>query len=236
MANDTGEKALQIWVGYVARTFQNILIAKIPNDLLKATEHSYDDWGARRILGHFREDFVAALDRKDYCSGTFDRELMEIYRLSIQESEDELSLLLNGKRLDIFSAFIDRSIHAPARSVAGYDRLMRCFETIYGLRAMKYQRAMVHDLLGRYKAWYAIYVSTRESAYYPERWPAQLCRDAVEHFNLALSLLPELRSPGEKKERLVRILSMRDPYPAERLRRRLVAQKDTIREGGSCSL
>ena len=161
--------------------------------------------------------------------------MIEIYRLYIQEYEDELSLLLDGKRLNIFSTFIDRNIHVPARSIAGYDRLMRCFETIYDLQPIQYRRATIHDLLGRYKAWYAIYVSAREGAHYPGHWPDRLCRDAVEHFDLALSLLPELQSPDERMERLVGMLSMQSPYPAERLKRRLVTQLDTIRENGVCS-
>ena len=231
----TGEEALHLWVGYVARTFQNILMTKIPNDLLKTDEHGYD-WGARRILARFRPDFTAALEREDYCNGgTFDRDLMEIYRLSIQESEDELSLLFDRKKLDIFSAFSDRSIHVPARHIAGYDRFTDCFGMIYGLEHVENQRAEIHDLLGRYKTWHAIYVLARgENTYYPEHWPVRLCQDAIEHFDLALSLLSKIQFPDERKKRLVGMLSMESSYSAARLKQRLTSQLYTLHESDGC--
>lgn len=239
-ADDAGEKALHVWTGYVARTFQNVLIAKIPNDLLKATMQHYD-WSARRILGHFRGDFIAALDRGDYCVGASNRELMKIYRLSIQESEDELAVLLDGDRYGLFSAFTDRSIHGLAKVLDGYERFKPCFKAVYASeKVVDSRHAGILESLGRYKMQHASYVMRRESALHPERRPAWLCDEAVAHFESALRLLPgrseaEALRPRTRMAGLVGSLSMEGPYPEEALRRRLVAWLDVIRASGGCS-
>ena len=247
-ADDAGEEALHIWTGYVARTFQNVLIAKIPNDLLKATMQHYD-WSARRILGRFREDFIAALDRGDYCVGASNRELMKIYRLSIQESEDELAVLLDGDRHGLLSAFVDRSIHGLAEALDGYERFKPCFKAVYASekvvdyaseKVVDSRHAGILESLGRYKMQHASYVMRRESALHPERRPARLCDEAVAHFELALRLLPgrseaEALRPRTRMAGLVGSLSMESPYPEEALRRRLAARLDVIRASGGCS-
>lgn len=238
--DDAGEKALHVWTGYVARTFQNVLIAKIPNDLLKATMQHYD-WSARRILGRFRGDFIAALDREDYCVGTSNRELMKIYRLSIQESEDELAVLLDGDRYGLLSAFSDRSVHGLAEALDGYERFKLCFKAVYASeKVVDYRHARILESLGRYKMQYASYVMRRESALHPERRPAWLCGEAVAHFESALRLLPgrseaEALRPRTRMAGLVGSLSMEGPYPEEALRRRLVARLDVILASGGCS-
>ena len=240
----TEGKALRIWTGYVARTFQNFLITKIPNDLLKVTMLRYD-WEARRILEHFRGDFIAVLDREDsssYCDGTFNLGLMGIYRLSIQESEDEMTVLLDGDRYGLLSAFADRSIHIPAKVLDGYERFKFCFKMLYPEKIVDFWHVKILESLGRYKMQYASYVMRRESTLHPERRPARLCDEAVAHFEAALRLLPRrsdaeaaLLRPRTRMVGLVASLSMESPYPEEALRRRLAARLDVIRASGGCS-
>ena len=241
----TEEKALRIWTGYVARSFQNFLIIQIPNDLLKVTMLRYD-WEARRILEHFRGDFIAVLDREDssnYCDGESNQELMRIYRLSIQESEDEMTVLLDGDRYGLLSAFADRSIHIPAKVLDGYERFKFCFRMLYDPpKIVDFWHVKILESLGRYKMQYALYVMRRESTLHPERRPARLCDEAVAHFEAALHLLPRrsdaeaaLLRPRTRMVGLVASLSMESPYPEEALRRRLAARLDVIRASGGCS-
>ena len=242
-ADGAGEKALRIWTGYVARTFQNVLIATIPNDLLKATVQHYD-WEARRILEHFRRDFIAALNREDwssYCDGASNQELMKIHRLSIQESEDKMTVLLDGDRRGLLSAFADRSIHGLAKALDGYERFKPCFKILYSSEEVVDSRhARILESLGRYKMQYASYAMRRESALHPERRPARLCDEAVAHFESALRLLPgqsdaQARQPPARMAELVGLLSMESPYMEETLRRRLAARLDIIHASGGCS-
>lgn len=236
-----GDEAVRIWTGYVARIFQNILIGKIPNDLLKATVQHYD-WEARQILWRFRKDFVVALDQEDwsdYCSGASNQELMKIYRLSIQESEDKLAVLLDGNRYGLFSAFANRSIHSLAKVLDGYKRFESCFKKIYSEEAVDYRHAKILEKLGRYKMQYAAYTIRQESALHPDHQPTRLCGEAVKHFESALDLLSgqsiaELRS-HTRMDALVKLLLAEGPYNREALRRRLVTRLDIIDANGGCS-
>ena len=166
---------------------------------------------------------------------------MKIYRLSIQESEDKLTALLDGDRYGLLSAFADRSIHGLAKALDGYERFKPCFKILYTSEEIAdYWHARILENLGRYKMQYAAYVRQRESALHPAHRPARLCDEAVARFESALRLLPGQseaeapRTPAGRAEQLEGLLLMERPYQEEALRRRLATRLDVIRESDGC--